>query len=52
MRMTVVVKIVLENVIMEFNQGSSTEIPIRERWETLINPGKNCFTRVKYALVS
>ena len=52
MRMTTaVVKIVQENVIMEFNQGNSTEIPVWERWETIINPGENYFTQIKYALV-
>ena len=37
---------------MEFNQGNSIEIPIRERSETFINPGENFFTRIKDELVS
>ena len=49
---TVVLKFVQENFNMEFNQRNSTEIPIRERWETFINPGENYFTKLKYALVS
>ena len=49
---TVVLKIVQENFNMQFNQGNSTKIPIRERWETFINPGENYFTKLKYALVS